>query len=273
MSYFFVDSHIHLDMKIFDSDREFVIKESFENGVKYFLNVGYDYESSLNSHKLSKTYEFIYASLGFHPHDAKDFKDKYLIEFEKFIKDNKKIVAIGEIGLDYYRNLSPKETQIEVFKKQIEFSIEINLPIIIHERDSFWDTVEILKKYKGKIRGVFHCFGGDISKLKEVINLGFYLGIGGTITYPKNNTLRETVKRAPIERILLETDAPYLPPQNFRGKRNEPKFLIYTAEYLAKLFNISMEKLSEITNKNFSELFKVNFWSVKFFYAKNLDIK
>ncbi|MBC7194798.1 MAG: TatD family hydrolase, partial [Caldisericia bacterium] len=165
----------------------------------------------------------------------------------------------GEIGLDFYRNLSPKEIQIEVFKKQIEFAIDLELPIIIHERDSFWETIEILKKYKGKIKGVFHCFGGDISKLREVLNLGFYIGLGGTITYPKNEILRETIKRAPLQKILLETDAPYLPPQNFRGKRNEPKFLIYTAEYLARLINIPIYKLSEITNKNFSELFNLKF--------------
>lgn len=259
MNYFFVDSHIHLDMKVFDEDRENVIKNSIENGVKYFLNVGYDLESSINSDELSKKYKFIYASIGFHPHDSKDFKNEYLLKFEKMIKENKKIVAIGEIGLDYYRNLSPKEIQKDVFIKQIEFSIDMKLPIIIHERDSFWDTVEILKKYKGKVNGVFHCFGGDISKLREVINLGFYIGLGGTITYPKNVVLRETVRRAPLERILMETDAPYLPPQNFRGKRNEPKFLIFTAEYLAKLIGISLEKLSEISNKNFSELFKIEF--------------
>ncbi|MCX8094670.1 MAG: TatD family hydrolase [Caldisericia bacterium] len=259
MDYFFIDSHIHLDMKIFDSDREEVIKKSFENNVKYFLNVGYDFKSSINSNRLSQINKFIFASIGFHPHDAKDFKEEYLLKFERLIKENKKIIAIGEIGLDYYRNLSPKEIQIEIFKKQIEFAIDLNLPIIIHERDSFWDTIEIINNYKGRIKGVFHCFSGDISKIKEIIKLDFYVGIGGTITYPKNNILRETIKRAPLERILLETDAPYLPPQNFRGKRNEPKFLIYTAEYLAKLINIPLEKLSEITNKNFSELFKINF--------------
>jgi TatD DNase family protein len=255
MDYYFVDSHIHLDMKIYDKDREIVIENSIKSNVKYFLNVGYDYESSLNSDKFSKNYNFVFASIGFHPHDAKDFKDTFLIEFEKLIKNNKKILAIGEIGLDYYRNLSPKDIQIEVFKKQIEFAIDMNLPIIIHERDSFWDTIDILKKYKSKIKGVFHCFGGDYSKLREVLNLGFYIGLGGTITYPKNETLRETIKRAPLNRILLETDAPYLPPQNYRGNRNEPKFLIIVAEYLAKLLNISIEKLSETSNKNFSELF------------------
>lgn len=259
MNYFFIDSHIHLDMKVYDKDREEVIENSIKSSVKYFLNVGYDLESSLNSNELSKNYDNIYGSLGFHPHDAKDFKISYLIDFEKIIKGNKKILAIGEIGLDFYRNLSPKEIQIEVFKKQIEFAIDLGLPIIIHERDSFWDTVEILKKYKPKIKGVFHCFGGDILKLREVLNLGFYIGLGGTITYPKNETLRETVKRAPLEKILLETDAPYLPPQNFRGKRNEPKFLIFTAEYLARLINIPVYKLSEITNKNFSELFNLKF--------------
>lgn len=259
MSNFFIDSHTHLDMKIFEKDREKVIENSFLNNVKYFLNVGYDFESSLNSYKLSKDYDFIFASLGFHPHDAKDFKKEHLLDFEKFIKENKKIVAIGEIGLDFYRNLSPKETQIKVFKIQIEFAIEMDLPIIIHERDSFWDTVEILKKYKGKIKGVFHCFNGDLSKLRETLNLGFYIGIGGPLTYPKNDILRETIKRAPLDRILLETDAPYLPPQNLRGKRNEPGFLIFTAEYLAKIINIHIDKLSEITNKNFSELFKINF--------------
>lgn len=254
---FFVDSHTHLDMGAFSKDREEVINRAMNSNVKYFLNVGYDYKSSVNSHNLSRSYNYFFGAIGFHPHDAKDFKDDYFFEFEKMIKNNKKIVAIGEIGLDYFRNLSPKEIQIEVFKKQLDFAVEMKLPIVIHERDSFYDLINILKKYKGKVVGVFHCFNRDIDSLKEILNLGFSIGIGGVITYPKNDFLREVVKKSPIDKIILETDAPYLPPQNKRGERNEPQFLIFTAEFLAKLLNVSLEILAENSTKNFINLFKI----------------
>lgn len=259
MNNFFIDSHTHLDMKEFNLDRNFVIKRAKDVGVKYFLNIGYNFNSSFNSYKFSKEREEFFGAIGFHPHDAKDFNEKFLTKFESMLNDNKKIVAIGEIGLDFYRNLSSKETQIEVFKKQIEFAIEMNMPIIIHERESFSTVLEILKKFKGKVVGIFHCFNRDYYALKEILNLNFYIGIGGVLTYPKNNLLRETVKKAPIERILLETDAPYLPPQNKRGERNEPSYLIFTAQFLAKIHNITLENLAKITTKNFSELFKIQF--------------
>lgn len=256
---FFVDSHLHIDMINFNNDREEVIKRALNSNIKYFLNVGYDYNSSINSINLTKKYDNFFGAIGFHPHDAKYFKNEYLDEFEKFIKNNKKIIAIGEIGLDYFRNLSPKEIQIEVFTKQIEFAIELSMPIIIHERDSFIDVVNILKKYKGKIKGVFHCFNRDLYALKEIVNLNFYFGIGGVITYPKNTLLRESIKKSSLDKVILETDAPYLPPQNKRGKRNEPYFLIFTAQYLANIYGISLEKLAEKTTENFSNLFKINF--------------
>lgn len=256
---FFVDSHLHLDMSDFNNDREEVIERALNLNINYFLNVGYDYKSSINSINLTKKYDSFFGAIGFHPHDAKYFKNEYLNEFERNIKNNKKIIAIGEIGLDYFRNLSPKEIQIEVFIKQIEFAIELSMPIIIHERDSFIDVVNILKKYKGKIKGVFHCFNRDFYALKEIVNLNFYIGLGGVITYPKNTLLRESIKKLSIDRIILETDAPYLPPQNKRGKRNEPYFLIFTAQYLAKIYGISLEKLAEKTTENFSNLFNINF--------------
>jgi len=259
MDNFFIDSHTHLDMNNFNKDREEVIKRALNSNIKYFLNVGYDYKSSLNSVNLTKKYSNFFGAIGFHPHDAKDFKNEYFNEFTKIIKSNKKIIAIGEIGLDYFRNLSPKETQIEVFKKQIEFAIEMNMPVIIHERDSFIEVVSILKKYRGKINGVFHCFNRDLYALKDILNLNFYIGIGGVITYPKNNLLRESLKKIPINRIILETDAPYLPPQNKRGERNEPYFLIFTAQFLANIYNIPLEKLAEKTTENFSNLFKIKF--------------
>lgn len=257
MNYFFVDSHIHLDMKNFNKDREDVIKRGLNSNIKYFLNVGYNYKSSLNSDNLTKNYSYFFGAIGFHPHDAKDFKNEYLYEFEKIIKDNNKIVAVGEIGLDYYRNLSPKDIQIEVFKRQIEFAIDMNLPIIIHERESFYDLINILKHYKDKITGVFHCFNRDSICLREIFSLNFYIGIGGVITYPKNNFLRETIKKAPLNKIILETDAPYLPPQNKRGERNEPQFLIYTAQFLANILNISLEIVGKKTTETFLNLFKI----------------
>ncbi|HQJ57196.1 MAG TPA: TatD family hydrolase [Caldisericia bacterium] len=257
MDNFFVDSHTHLDMPDFNKDREEVIKRALSSNIKYFLNVGYDYRSSINSNNLTKNYNYFFGAVGFHPHDAKSFKNEYLFEFERIIKNNKKIVAVGEIGLDYYRNLSPKETQIEVFKKQIEFAIEMSIPIIIHERDAFFDSINIMKQYRGKIKGVFHCFNRDFISFKEIFNLNFYIGVGGVITYPKNNNLRESFKKIPLDRIILETDAPYLPPQNKRGERNEPQFLIYTAQFLAKIYNISLDYLAKKTTENFSNLFNI----------------
>ena len=257
MKRFFVDSHVHLNMGVFDEDREDVIKRAGEVNIKYFLNISYDRESSLSSSDISMNNPFIFSSIGFHPHDAKEFAYDDLSLFERLIEKNKKIVAIGEIGLDYYRNLSPKEIQKEVFVSQIEFAISMNLPIVIHERDAFFDVLDIVRRYRGEIRGVFHCFNHGPDRMTEVIRMGFYIGIGGPLTYPKNEKLREAVKFAPLERILLETDSPYLPPQGKRGKRNEPSFMIITAKKIAEIKKISLEKLMEVTTKNFENLFSV----------------
>ena len=257
MKRFFVDSHVHLNMDVFDKDREDVIKRANDVSVKYFLNVSYDRASSLSSNDLSMKNPLIFSSIGFHPHDAKEFACDDLSLFKKLIEKNKKIVAIGEIGLDYFRNLSPKEIQKKVFVSQIEFAISMNLPIVIHERDAFLDVLDIVRRYRGKIRGVFHCFNHNVDRMREIIRMGFYIGIGGPLTYPKNENLREAVKFAPLDRILVETDSPYLPPQGKRGKRNEPSFMIITAKKIAEIKKISLEKLMEVTTKNFENLFKV----------------
>lgn len=255
MKKFFVDSHVHLNMKDFNSDRDEVIKRAKKEGVKYFLNIGFNLTSSIESSKLAERYSFIFASLGFHPHDAKEFEEGHLKTFEALLKRNKKIVAIGEIGLDYFRDLSPREKQKEVFIRQIEFATEKKLPIVIHERDAFPDVISIVRRYKGRVRGVFHCFNHGPERMKEVIRLGFYIGIGGPLTYPKNKKLREAVKFAPDDGILLETDSPYLPPQGKRGKRNEPSFMIRTAKKLSEIKGIPLEKVMDVTTKNFENLF------------------
>lgn len=189
----------------------------------------------------------IYASVGYHPHDAKEFRDEIfkLTEMEG-------VVAVGEIGLDYYRNLSPREKQIDVFKKQLSFAKDMDMPVIIHTRKAFDDALSILKKFKP--RGVLHAFSGDREVVEKTISLGLYFGICGTITF-KNARIREIVKFIPIEKILLETDSPFISPHPWRGKRNEPSYLLRIAEELSSILGIPVEKLADITTSNAKELF------------------
>lgn len=250
-----VDTHAHLQLKHFEKDREEIIKRFESDGISFLVNVGINVEDSKISVEFSKKYEKIFCSIGVHPHDCKDAPENYLEELEELAK-NDKVVAIGEIGLDYFRNFSPKEIQQKVFTEQLLLAKELKLPVIIHIRDAYEDVYSILESFgpfeKG---GVIHSFSADSEWALKFIKLGFYLGIGGPITYRNNKVLSDVVKMVGEENILTETDCPYLPPQPFRGKRNEPAYVKYVVE---KINDIIGYDVSDVLFKNAIELFEVN---------------
>jgi TatD DNase family protein len=250
-----VDSHAHLDLPEFDDDRNEVIKRAKESGIDYILTIGINSESCSKAIKLADSYDFIYASIGIHPHDAKDVNENTYTALRS-LANNKKVLAFGEIGLDFYRNLSPKGIQIKRFREQINLANELKLPVIIHNRDAHKETLKILKEECAKnLGGVIHCFSGDYSMAKSCIDMGFYISIPGTITFPKAVELREIVKKLPLSKILIETDCPFLTPVPYRGNRNEPSFVRYVAEKIASLKDTSFEEVAEITSQNFRSLF------------------
>ncbi|MDA8088688.1 MAG: YchF/TatD family DNA exonuclease [Nitrospiraceae bacterium] len=257
---FLIDTHCHLDMSQFDQDRPEVIERAKEAEVKYILTVGSGLESSRAAVSLARSHENIYAAVGVHPHDAKDFDDdayKTLLA----LANEKKTVAIGETGLDYHYMHSPKDVQIEVFKKHIELARETGLPLIIHSREAEIDTLRVLAEAAGReeIRGVLHCFSGDMEMAKELIRMGFYISFAGPVTFKskKSAALAEVAASVPDDHILVETDAPYLAPEPFRGKRNEPAYVRHTAEHIAQLRGITLSDLARITSVNGLRLFGI----------------
>jgi len=216
-----------------------------------------DLKSSRKSVELAKKYDFVYATVGVHPHDAKTLNDDVLKSIEVLAK-NEKVVAIGEIGLDFYRNLSPKYVQIKAFEKQIELAKKLNLPIVVHIRNAYDDALSILiKNNVQEIGGVLHCFSGNLEQAKEGLSLGFYLSFNGTLTYPKSRA-QDIAKNTPINFILTETDCPYLTPTPFRGKRNKPSYVRFVLEKLSELFpDKSFEEIEKITEENAFKLFKL----------------
>lgn len=253
-----IDTHCHLDFKDFDKDRDGAIDRAISKGVVRIINVGSSLEGSRRSVDLAKKYDIVYASVGIHPHEADFVTDDAISEIKKLAKE-KKVVAIGEVGLDYYRNLSPKDKQIEAFKKFIHLAGSLKLPLIIHSREADQDLINILKSEKTKEQsGVIHCFSGDGRFLKECLELGFSVSFTSNLTFKKAEALREVAKTVPVERVLLETDAPYLAPEGMRGKRNEPAYLTYLVDEWVKLTRLSKEDINRITTHNANELFKLN---------------
>lgn len=241
-----IDTHCHINLKDFNEDFGDVI-ERIETRLESVINVGFDLKSSEESVKLSNRYKSIYATVGIHPHDASTY-DGFAEARLKELAKNHKVLAIGEIGLDYYRNLSPKEIQKEVFKKQIEVALEIGKPVVIHCRDAYEDTIKILKEYKD-IKGIMHSYSGSYETAKILMDR-FYFSISGPVTFKNAVTLREMVEKLPIEKILVETDSPYLTPEPFRGKRNEPCYVEYVAKMAADIKGVSYEEIIKITNEN-----------------------
>lgn len=254
-----VDTHCHLDFKDFDSDREAVLDRALKAGVARIINVGSSLEGSRRSVELAKKYDMVYASVGIHPHEATTATDEAIGSLKILAENNKRIVAVGEVGLDYYRNLSPKEEQIKAFAKFIRLAGSLKLPLIIHSREADEDVIRIIKSEKSKEQtGVIHCFSGDEKFLKECLNLGFYISFTSNLTFKKAQSLRDVAKTVPIEKVLLETDAPYLAPEGMRGKRNEPSYLTCLVGEWAKLSGLSVEDVERITTHNANSLFRLN---------------
>jgi len=252
-----IDTHCHLDFKDFDNDREEVIRRSKEEGIECIINVGSSLEGTKRSIELAEENDFVYAAAGIHPHEADNIKD---IDLELFRNSftSKKIVAIGEIGLDYYKNISSKDNQKKLFIKLLEEAKKKDLPVIIHNRDAHEDIMAILKDVMGlSLKGVMHCFSGDEKLLEECLKIGLLVSFTCNLTFKNAGRLRELAKVVPIERLLLETDAPFLAPQVFRGKRNEPHYVKYLAEELAKIKGMSVEEIARITTDNAKKLFKL----------------
>ena len=249
-----IDTHAHFDSADYNGDRAVVIARTFADGIGV-ITVGVDLESSEAALNLAKHHRFIWAGVGVHPHEAKTFDAQVAQRLSELATDPK-VVAIGEIGLDYYRDLSPRSTQRDVFIEQIELASDLDLPVIIHNRESTVDMLAILRKHPPK-RGVIHSFLGDIDLAREFMDLGLNLGIGGPLTFKKNDILRDAVGQIPLERMLLETDCPYLTPIPYRGKRNEPAYVRYVEEEIARLKGTSPEQVAMITTENARRLFGI----------------
>ena len=251
------DTHAHLDDERFDEDREVLIEKLKEENVSLVVNPGADMKTSRAAIKLAEKFDFIYAAVGIHPHDVKDIKEEDLIELEQMAK-HEKVVAIGEIGLDYYYDNSPRELQREFFIKQIELANKVNLPIIIHSRDASMETYEILKEYKKDIGCVLHCFSQSMEMAELYLKLGCHLSFAGPLTFKKSHKLKEVARNMPLDKIFIETDAPYLTPEPFRGRRNDPAKVKYVAEELSNLRAISVDKIAEITMENDIKFFNIS---------------
>lgn len=251
----FFESHAHYDDEAFDNDRVELIEKMHNNEIDYIVNIGADIKSSMSSIELSEKYDFIYASIGVHPHETENMKDEDIAILKKYI-NNKKVVAIGEIGLDYYYEYSDREKQKYWFKKQLEIAKDNNKPVIIHSRDAAKECYEIIKN-SGVSKGVIHSYSGSAQMAKDYIDMGFFIGIGGIVTFKNAKKSVEVAESVPIEKILIETDSPYLSPVPVRGTRNNSQNLIYIAEKIAQIKQITVENVVEITKKNALTLFDI----------------
>lgn len=252
-----IDSHCHLDDARYDADREEMIVRARESSVEHFITIGCDLETSQAAVALADHHPFISATVGVHPHEVKHIKDRWYEELRALAK-SEGVVAYGEIGLDYHYDHSPREIQRERFREQIRLARELHLPIVIHTREAQEDTITILKEEKAEeVGGVFHCFSGDAWLAKDALDLGFYLSFSGVITFQNATMLREIAKTIPMDRILVETDAPYLTPVPHRGKRNEPGYLRYVAEKIAEIHGMHMHEIEEITTQNTRRVFQI----------------
>ena len=246
------DSHAHYTDKAFNDDRENMLGSLRESGICGVINCGADIESSVFSVELANKYDYIYAACGIHPEEADKIPENY-IEILKNLAKNEKCVAIGEIGLDYYWRQDTKEKQKELFENQILLSKELDLPIIVHDREAHGDTLEILKKHKPK--GVLHCFSGSPETAEEILKLGMYIGLGGALTFKNARKAVEVAEMLPSDRLLLETDCPYMAPVPFRGKRNYSGYIPYIAEKVAEIKGIDPQTVLDITSENAKKLF------------------
>src|SRR5580765_1831364 len=257
-----VDSHCHIDGSEYDSDREEVIARAFDAGVTTMLNVGTgDPHSGVfeRAVELAETHDAVYAAVGVHPHDAKLFDEAAEARLIDLTRQSKRVIAWGEIGLDYHYDHSPREVQRSMLARQLRIACQLQLPVIIHSREADEDTIRIIgEELNGYDRaGVLHCFGGSLQMARSAIDLGFFVSFAGNVTFKKAEELRQVARQLPLNRLLVETDCPYLTPVPFRGKRNEPARVLETAKFLAELHEISLEQLAATTSENFRRLFRL----------------
>ena len=248
-----VDTHCHLDM---------LPQEDLLESVKtldYLLTIGCDKEEIKKAIELGNKYENVFVAIGYHPYDVGDLTDEDIEELERLAKENPKVIAIGECGLDFYRDKTPKEKQEYFFKKQIELAKKLRKPLIIHSRSADRETEKVLSQYAPfENGGIMHCFGGDERLMEFSLEAGFYISFAGNITYPKADNLRNILKKVPLDRLLLETDSPFLSPQKVRGTQNKPSNIYYTLEFASELLGIEKNKLERITDENFKRLFSLS---------------
>lgn len=249
------DSHAHLDFYGDDKKIEAVVNRARENGVTRIITVADKLESSYRAVELAERYEGVYAAIGVHPHDAKTVNPDTLKELKKLAK-HEKVVAIGEIGLDYYKNYSPKLTQQKVFTQQLDLAGELGLPVIVHDRDADDDILEIISKHRPK-RGVFHCFSSSVSFAEVVLAMNFYISLAGPVTFKNAGALVDVAKFVPLTKLLVETDSPYLTPDPLRGRKNEPSYVRFVAEKIAQIKGVKFEAVSTSTQQNVSLLFSI----------------
>lgn len=252
----FIDTHAHLTMPEY-SDISDVLNRARDAKIEAIINASFDLKSSKEGLRLAKAHDFIYSAVGIHPHDANLVDEKMIGELTNLASDPK-VVAVGETGLDYYKNLQPKETQISAFRKFLQLAQKLGKPVIIHCRDAQEDVMRVMREEnQGKLRGVFHCFAGDEKLVQFAQDLDFMISFTGSITFKKAQPTRDRVKEIPLSLLMLETDCPYLAPEPFRGQRNEPAFITYIAKTMAEIKGITVEELAMETTKNAKKLFKI----------------
>jgi len=245
-----IDSHSHLEMPEFKRDLDEVIQRAKESGIGYIFTVGTGKKDWKRALEIAHSYPSVYAILGVHPHNAKEIDGETYPALRKLCQ-NEKVRAYGEIGLDFYRNLSPRDIQLKRFREQLGLAKELGLPIVVHDREAHQETLEVLKSEKAEqCGGIIHCFSGDYEMAKACIDMGFYISVPGSVTFKNAERFQEVIKRIPLESLLVETDAPFLTPVPFRGKRNEPSYIRYTAQKVAEIKGISFEKVAEVTAEN-----------------------
>jgi TatD DNase family protein len=252
-----IDSHAHLEMPEFRRDLVEVVQRARTSGVEYIFTVGTEKKDWTRALEIAHSHPSVYAILGVHPHNAREINEGTYPTLRKLCADDK-VRAYGEIGLDFYRNLSPRDVQLKRFREQIQLAKELGLPIVVHDREAHQETLEILKSEKAEeCGGIIHCFSGDYGMAKACIDMGFYISIPGSITFKNAERSHENVKKIPLEALLIETDAPFLAPVPFRGKRNEPGYVRYTAQKIAEIKKVPFEKVAEVTTENALRVYRL----------------
>ena len=251
------DTHAHMDDYAYDEDRQQLLESLPGLGVGLVMNPGYSAESSRNVDKLTRQYDYIYGAVGSHPDVADEVNETLLEEYRKLCKQNPKIMAIGEIGLDYHYEDIPREIQQRAFRMQMELAKELNLPVIVHERDAHEDGMKIVTEFP-EVTGVFHCYSGSAEMAKWLVARGWYIGFTGVLTFKNARKAVEVASQIPLDRIVLETDCPYMAPEPFRGKRNDPGKIYRMAEKLAEIRGLSVEEIQKITTENGKRLYRIS---------------